>query len=438
MASLKSLTDDELRQKLKEYGITSPVTASTRNILIKKLNHVIANQKKSGPVSHSLPKTTTKSNNNRLHSISSDEDEDFSNGESSSQYHRANRLSKSKRDSVRGGAIDPSPEIPLNDRNGAVANYNNSRSSSRQRSSSRLTSSILDIRDRSRGPKYRSDDDNGDSANSRMFSVNSYSGENSVSRKTRVSVGTYFPAVSSRLSISPRAKIPDEYDTCSDSDIGDSEDAVILSKRASSASGVPRSNVRDNSVTPGDNSHTARASYPNHKLGTSTIIPSDKQVKYAEVRNRKDGHSYVENGTRREDYGEERDRDINVAESVASQTTPGSRDLSTVANGRHHSERNSLLDASSQGDESTWHYSVPLLLLILLAVFFGVLAMLYVNMRTPLLPMLRSVPAVVYQSMAKLPVPFFTQPFTERKIDDDGPSSQTKYTAKPSPLSSTS
>ncbi|MPC10148.1 Inner nuclear membrane protein Man1 [Portunus trituberculatus] len=91
-----------------------------------------------------------------------------------------------------------------------------------------------------------------------------------------------------------------------------------------------------------------------------------------------------------------------LAECVVSQAEP-----SRVANGRHHSEGGAECQAA---EESTWHYKVPLLLLVLLAVFFGVVAMLYVNMRMPLLPTLRSVPALVSRALASLslPVPFFT------------------------------
>lgn len=47
MDSLNSLSDQELRQRLLQYGLNLPVTSSTRNLLIKKLrNHMESEQAK--------------------------------------------------------------------------------------------------------------------------------------------------------------------------------------------------------------------------------------------------------------------------------------------------------------------------------------------------------------------------------------------------------
>ena len=93
MADLKSLSDEELRRKLKENGILSPVTASTRSILIKKLNHAIAGQKKQSNTKNSRNKTKEKIHS--LNTLSSDEETDS--GLPSTRLNRSSRKSRAER-----------------------------------------------------------------------------------------------------------------------------------------------------------------------------------------------------------------------------------------------------------------------------------------------------------------------------------------------------
>ncbi|XP_066957583.1 uncharacterized protein MAN1 [Macrobrachium rosenbergii] len=430
MASLKSLTDDDLRQKLKLYGITSPVTATTRDILIKKLNHAIANQKKSPAVN----RTAAKSANRRLHTFSSDEDED----DESSRHHpisgrASSRFSRSKRDTVKSG-----PETPVSDRNGASSSLNgNSSDTNSVRRFASLRSTDPDLDDLTSGSRPHSgrpsEKNNISSVLAARRGNSIHSEEDPLTKRTRLS--TFYPAVSARSGISPRAKIPDDYDTGSDSDLAECDDPVDLSKTAASA--AVSCHDRENSVVSNNGSFSIQSFYQNHKSGissssssscTSTSSPSSPSPSSSPsdhlgllkggdnyVRSRKVRHSYLENGRRHDEdeCSEERDvssKSFGVAESIVTQTSPpgSNHEGMRVANGRHLSESSSPLD-HSPGDESTWHYSIPLLLLVLLVVFFGVVAMLYVNMRIPLLPMLQSVPAMICQALATLPVPFLAR-----------------------------
>ncbi|XP_068245648.1 uncharacterized protein MAN1 isoform X2 [Palaemon carinicauda] len=421
MASLKSLTDDDLRQKLKQYGITSPVTSTTRDILIKKLNHAIANQKKSPAVN----RTAWKNANRRLHTLSSDEDEDFESSTRQISGRTSSRYSRSKRDNVKSGH-----ETPVSDRNGASSSPNGN---SGDRFSVRRFGGLRsnDLEDQSE-KKY--------SLTVRNNSNSSAHSEDPASKRTRLSVGptsAFDPAVSTwsgvsarsgigarsgisaRSGINPRAKIYDDCDTGSDSDLAECEDAVDLSKTAAASVSC---NDRENSAVPNESFGT-KSFYQNHKSGISSSSDHVGVLKGGDdyVRSRKVRYSFLENGRRHDgsECGEDQangNKCLGVDESIVTQTSPSAMNHEgmRVANGRHHSETNSPLD-HSPGDESTWHYSIPLLLLVLLVVFFGVVAMLYVNMRIPLLPMLQSVPAMICQFMATLPVPFLARTNLENR-----------------------
>ncbi|KAK8751500.1 hypothetical protein OTU49_008765, partial [Cherax quadricarinatus] len=380
MASNKSLTDDDLRKKLKEYGITSPVTASTRNILIKKLNHVIANQKR---VSAANTRAKRASSASQLNAFSSDEDED----NDTCVHSPANRSFKFMRN--RRGSRG-NTDTTVNGRSESMCSSQLSRTSGRPLSASSEVKEDL----------YR-----GTSGGN--MSVLSRNNTHSEAAHTRTA---YFP-VSARSGISPRAKIHDDYDTGSDSDLADGEDSLLTSTRKGLASYVWNNNS-ENEALPNNNSYKS-PTYQNHN---SSISSCDRSFSASDVacRSRK-VNSFLENG----DYD---DRDcleddasfLGVAESIVTHASLGNHEQVRVANGRHHSESSQHLD-HSHSDESTWHYSVPLLLLILLAVFFGVVGMLYVNMRMPLLPTLRSVPAMVHQAVANVPVPFLTSTEPERQ-----------------------
>lgn len=76
MASLSHLSDDELRSKLKEFGIKTPVTDSTRSILLKKLNHLYSTGKNQPPASKNV------SNVSKFNQIKQGRKETFSKNES--------------------------------------------------------------------------------------------------------------------------------------------------------------------------------------------------------------------------------------------------------------------------------------------------------------------------------------------------------------------
>ncbi|XP_042225992.1 uncharacterized protein LOC121868997 isoform X3 [Homarus americanus] len=369
MASHKSLTDDDLRKKLKEYGITSCVTASTRNILIKKLNHVIANQKKTSTAKSRARKA---SNTSQLNTFSSDEDDD-NDSSVCSQASRSSRLFRNRR-GLRGNT-----DTTLNARNESSSGPQVSRTSGRQ---------ISEVTQVGRDPNV---------GRVSVLSRSDACGDPSPTRRT------YYP-VSARSGISPRAKIHDEYDTGSDSDLADGDDANDTSMRKNQTSYVWNNN-QESDVLPNNNSYKAN-SYQNHTSGISSSHQT-RLFNTSDViaRNRK---TYLENGEFDDrDCLEDDSSFMGVEESIVSRASPGNHEQVRIANGRHHSESSARLD-HSHSDESTWHYSVPLLLLILLAVFFGVVGMIYVNMRMPLLPTLRSVPAMVHQAVVNVPVPFPT------------------------------
>lgn len=385
MASLKSLTDDDLRKKLMEYGITSPVTASTRDILIKKLNHVIASQRKVATPNSRARKAT---NISRLNTFSSDEDED-NDCSILSQASRSSRLFRSRRGS-KGGS-----DITVTERNDSYG-CQVSRTSGRQvrsgRGSEEPAEGGLTV----------------NTCSSASVSVLPHS-DGCGDHRRRI----YFP-VSARSGISPRAKIHDDYDTGSDSDLAEGDDAVDLSTSSSSSKPTSRTwnNNQESDLLPNNNSYKATA-HQNHASHDRSYNASD-----GIPRNRKT-RSYLENG-------EYDDRDccveddisfLGVTDSIVSHVSPGSHEQVRVANGRHHSESGPQLD-HSHSEESTWHYSIPLLLLVLLAVFFGVVGMLYVNMRMPFLPALRSVPAMVQKAVANVPVPFLTSTDPESQVED--------------------
>ncbi|XP_064110867.1 uncharacterized protein LOC135218472 [Macrobrachium nipponense] len=482
MASLKSLTDDDLRQKLRQYGITSPVTATTRDILVKKLNHAIANQKKSP----ALNRTAAKSANRRLHTFSSDEDEDDESSSSSTLLlhpisgRPSSRFSRSRRDSAKSGA-----ETPVSDRNGAPSssglngNSGSGSSSSDHRNSVRRFASVRstdpDLDDlplgsgRSRphlgGRQSEKNNISSLLATRRLAGSSSVHSEeveeekeDPLALRTRLPSSSFYPAVSARTGISPRAKIHDDYDTGSDSDLADDAAAAVdLSKTASSSSSSSSCHDRENSAVSNNGSFSIQSFYKNHKSGmssSSTSAPSSTSTSSSSpsdhlgllkggdtnyFRKRKVRHSYLENGRRHdEDECSEEGRDVGgksfgAAESVVTQTSPpgSNHEGMRVANGRHLGESSSSPLDHSPGDESTWHYSIPLLLLVLLVVFFVVVATLYVNMRIPLLPMLQSVPAMIYQTMATLPVPFLARTNLENQSQTGASSLPTPPDGKP-------
>nr|XP_045619451.1 uncharacterized protein LOC123771121 isoform X1 [Procambarus clarkii] len=387
MASHKSLTDDDLRKKLKEYGITSPVTATTRNILIKKLNHVIASQKKVSAASTRSKRASTAS---QLNTFSSDEDED-NDTSVHSQANRSFKFLRNKRGS-RGNT-----DITVNNKNYSISCPQLSRTSGRQ---GRPSSS-------SSGSGMREDVCREPSGGGVSVLARSDSYSEAAHGRT-----AYYP-VSARSGISPRAKIHDDYDTGSDSDLADGDDSLDTSARMGPTSYLWNNN-RESEVLPNNNSYKA-PTYQNH----TSSVSCDRSFSVSDVASRsRKVNSFLENGDYDRDCLEDGASFLGVAESIVTHASPGNHEQVRVANGRHHSESSQHLD-HSHSVESTWHYSVPLLLLILLAVFFGVVGMLYVNMRMPLLPTLCSVPAMVHQAMANVPVPFLTFNEPESQAKDD-------------------
>ncbi|XP_071544125.1 uncharacterized protein MAN1 [Panulirus ornatus] len=409
MASFQSLTDDDLKKKLMEYGITSPVTATTRDILIKKLNHVLANQRKVSTPNSRVRKAIPIS---RVNTFSSDEEED---NESSvlSQARRSSRLLRSRRGSK--GGLD----ITVSDRNDSYSGPQASRTSGRQVKSA--SSDFAEGTSRTSSSSCSSSSSSGSSSGvATSVSVLPHSdpcGDPTLRRRS------YFP-VSARSGISPRAKIHDGYETGSDSDLAEGDDVVDLSTRASRIWNPP---TQESHLLPNPNAYQAQAAppasphhhHPNHTSGVVTSPDRSFGRSDGIVRNRKP-RSYLENGELddRDCCAEDNISFLGVTDSIVSHASPGNHEQIRVANGRHHSESGPPLD-HSHSDESTWHYSIPLLLLVLLAVFFGVVGMLYVNMRMPFLPALRSVPPMVQKAVLNLPVPFLTSTDPESQVEEE-------------------
>ncbi|XP_037804175.1 uncharacterized protein LOC119598593 [Penaeus monodon] len=375
MASLKSLTDEELRKKLKEYGITTPVTASTRNILIKKLNHALASHKRNSTANAKAARTP---NSSRLNTFSSDEDDENDlSGERQGRSSRSSRSSRSRRSSR------STAETSLNHRAPAGASRGRPKDGAHfpeAEAEGLLPRALGDPGGDPRGDPRRS---------------------------PRTSVARYFP-VSARSGISPRAKIHDDYDTGSDSEGADGAEALPPRPPSSPAwRGGRDEDLPDDAFKAACQNHSASPTRP--------YVPPEG------ARQRRAGQGFLENGGGFDSSGKCRDGNgtgglgVRAEGPVTQVTSPGNHHEHTrVANGRHHSEPSADLDPT-HCDESTWHYSIPFLLLVLLVVFFGVVGMLYVNMRMPLLPTLCSVPARLYQAMANVPVPFFTFNAPERQ-----------------------
>lgn len=362
MASVRSLTDEELRDKLKEHGILSPVTASTRTILIKKLNHAMAGAKKAAHqqarARRSVTSVTSVTGGGRLHTFSSDEDDDETENHLRSSSSRTSRSSRASRVSRDGGASQPRHYDRRNGTSGTARGARASRGSGGRgesvaaasqpggRDGNTTTSTTTDSRDR-----YR----------------------------------LFFPSLSGRSGLGLQVRSSEDYDTGSDSDLADlAEDSVDSGGGGGDGGG-------------GRVLWAGGAEAPQQAESTPTRLQNHMSPGWSRAARPK---AHLENG-REWAEGEARGGPT-LADCVVSQAEP-----SRVANGRHHSEGGAECQAA---EESTWHYKVPLLLLVLLAVFFGVVATLYVNMRMPLLPTLRSVPALVSRALASLslPVPFFT------------------------------
>ncbi|XP_050698727.1 uncharacterized protein LOC126986499 [Eriocheir sinensis] len=107
-SSLRSLPDESLRRRLLEHGITSPLTPSTRGILIKKLNHALAASRKAAPATARARRSTR---SRGLHTLSSDEDDDEDEDQhdhslASSRAARDGQLPPARRRLSRGGGAD--------------------------------------------------------------------------------------------------------------------------------------------------------------------------------------------------------------------------------------------------------------------------------------------------------------------------------------------
>ncbi|KAK4323490.1 hypothetical protein Pmani_005805 [Petrolisthes manimaculis] len=429
MASLKSLTDQELRKKLKEHGIIAPVTASSRDILIKKLNHAIANEKRTSTSNNRARRTQ---NTSRLHTFSSDEDED----NDSSVYSQATRTSARMSSRSRG----PATRTSAGDTSYSTRRSSSSRSGSGGGDKSRAGqvksvhsgggliysmteagqagATVGQVRSgHSGGGLLRSMTETGQAAGAGYPSEDSFSvpeeedyREDSNSYNHHRSSPGYF-SVSPRSGLTSRGKAPpEEYDTGSDSDVGDGEDAVDLSQKVMMGRGALNNNsdgIYNNNNNSNSRSYSRHHHQQNHTLGNSTT-PGWSFKSLDSVSRKRKNRGLLENGREMSDreHAESNSSYESIADSVVTHATPSTPDQTRVANGRHHSEGN--VSEQCHGEESTWHYLVPLLLLVLLAVFFGVVGMLYVNMHVPLLPTLSSVPAMVHEVVANLSVPFFT------------------------------
>ena len=383
MASLKSLTDQELRLKLKHHGITSPVTPTTRNILIKKLNHAIVNQKKASNTNIRARRSNT---NSRLHTFSSDEDEDEDEDQShswltSSSSGRSSRVSRARgnhhiRNGTRGDQWAGRTRAGREGRDGGGGG------GGRESNNSTVVT-------RSGGRESNNNSNNNSSV------VVTGSDGSTKGAAPRDSYRLYFPSVGGRSRLAMQVRSSEDYDTGSDSDPADlAEDSV------DSGGGGGRSRVwTPAEPLPDSGSLPCPARLQNHRSGWVSEAGRARPPR---------PNTHMENGR---EWGEGEGVGVvvgSLGESVLTQVDP-----SRVANGRHHTEEG--MDGTP-AEESTWHYKVPLLLLVLLAVFFGVVAMLYVNMRMPLLPTLCALPAMVGRAipslptLPSLPVPFFTHP----------------------------
>ena len=74
------MSDEELQLRLKDYGISTPVTASTRSVLIKKLktftsNSITSKHSKLNSFGGNARKSFTEETNTALSSFSSDEED---------------------------------------------------------------------------------------------------------------------------------------------------------------------------------------------------------------------------------------------------------------------------------------------------------------------------------------------------------------------------
>lgn len=91
------------------------------------------------------------------------------------------------------------------------------------------------------------------------------------------------------------------------------------------------------------------------------------------------------------------------------QDTGGGGRLANGQSGQSH--QNSELSDDSRHEENIWLHSVPKVLLVLLFVFFAVVAIFYINMHKPLLPIIISLPSLALEGLvyvASLPLPFLT------------------------------
>ncbi|XP_076032178.1 LEM domain-containing inner nuclear membrane protein MAN1 [Oratosquilla oratoria] len=347
MASSKLFSDEDLRKKLSEHGITTPVTASTRNILIKKLNHIIANKKK-----NSDKKNKARRSSNRLHTLSSDESEEETITAKSSWAAHGNDNSRGRNRETNENTVHIRKTDPVR-ANGPLienefTNYQRHKPSSSLRSYHR---SHRGLSQTSRENYVRSRTRNNDDVSECGYDVSSRSGVGILSRSS-------------------------EYDTGSDSDVADER------KHAT---------TNTNSFL---NKIQARSYANNQDCAGEGLSQNHGML-----------HSFHENNLnpctpRLEEDGKDADRCVGTSDDVGA-TQVVLEESPCIANGQHHTS----LSPEGESEESNWRQSVPVALVVLLAVYFCLLGLLYLNVTTPLLPEVRSLPQTVYKLVSKILVP---------------------------------
>ncbi|KAB7508215.1 Inner nuclear membrane protein Man1 [Armadillidium nasatum] len=363
MASLGHLSDDELRSKLKEYGINSPVTANTRTVLLKKLNHIISS-KVNEPINSQSRSSYKDSTNN------SNADGPVPKGVRSSRHTRKDVF-----------LIDESP-VRVSPRSRVSINKKNSGPTTSK-------STILGSR-RTNLSGFSSDEDDTDAIfeNTHKRGIRKFNIEDGhdSSRTQNLSEGLSFgkklPVVRKRTEYSPSFKeVKQSSRSINYEDSLDSESEPEISNERNSL------RLKSNSVkyfNAGKNFFNNDV-FPRHE---DNYISHSRLPLNSKLKNDQNSYEFQNNESfyGGKDPGEITSPDDIVFQEPINNTNSISNNISNYYGQNPLGKVKSLFLEHCSIDKEFWLPSVPILLVILLALFFCFLGICYVSIHTPLGP----------------------------------------------------